>query len=445
MTRVSHALDRIDATFNDPNLVSNAGLLLVATVAGRLGLESLIDATVRLVGKVGGFRPGRKVLTLVHAMIAGGTHIDHADMLRAGSTATVLGHRVMAPSTLGTFLRAFTFGHVRQLEAVIGKTLERAWAVGVGPGSRPLTIDIDSTICQVEGHNKHGAAFGYTKVLGYHPLLATRADTGEVLHARMRKGSANTQRGARRFIDELIARVRRAGATGELTVRVDSGFWSNETITTLNRLKVRYTMAVRTNTKGIAAAIADIDEQAWVEIEYTPDGRAQVAECEYTTGKGKDAVTRRLIVRRTRLTDAAQLKLWPDWRHHAFLTDLDGTAVDIDQFHRRHAIVELAIRDLKEGAGLEHVPSGNFHANSAWLQCTVLAHNLIRWTSILGNIRVDDQLVVARTTRTRLIAIPGRLINRAGRPTLRLPTRWPWKSQFTTALDTLRLLRPAPA
>ena len=445
MTRVSHALDRIDATFDDPNLVANAGLLLVATVTARLGLESLIDSTVRLVGKVGGFRPGRKVLTLVHAMIAGGTHIDHADMLRAGSTAGVLGHRVMAPSTLGTFLRSFTFGHVRQLEAVIGKTLERAWALGAGPGVKPLVIDIDSTICQVEGAQKHGAAFGYTKVLGYHPLLATRADTGEILHARMRKGSANTQRGARRFIDELVARVRRAGATGQLTVRLDSGFWSNDTIATLNRLNVRYTMAVRTNTKGIAAAIAAIDEQTWIEIEYTPDGRAEVAECAYTTGKAKHAITRRLIVRRTRLTDTAQLKLWPDWRHHAFLTDLDGTAVDIDLFHRRHAVVELAIRDLKEGAGLDHVPSGNFHANSAWLQCTVLAHNLIRWTSILGKVRVDDQLVVARTTRTRLVAIPGRLVNRAGRSTLRLPTLWPWREQFTTALDTLRLLRPAPA
>jgi len=445
VTRVSRAIDRIDVTFDDPNLVSNAGLLLVATLAHRLGLEAVVNATVKLFGRVGGARPGRKVMTLVHAMVAGATHIDHADMLRAGATAGVLGHRVMAPSTLGTFLRSFTFGHVRQLEAVVGKTIERAWGLGVGPGVKPLTIDIDSTICQVEGKHKHGASYGYTKVLGYHPILATRADSGEVLHARMRKGSANTQRGARRFIEELIARVRRAGATGQLTVRVDSGFWSNETIATLNRLDVRYTMAVRTNTKGIAAAIAAIDEQAWIEIKYTPDGRAQVADCAYTTGKGNEAVTRRLIVRRTRLIDTTQLKLWPDWRQHAFLTDLDGTAVEVDLFHRRHAVVELAIRDLKEGSGLEHVPSGNFHANSAWLQCTVLAHNLIRWTSILGNMRVDDQLVVARTTRTRLVAIPGRLVNHAGTRNLRLPTLWPWKAQFTRALDTLRLLRPAPA
>lgn len=156
-------------------------------------------------------------------------------------------------------------------------------------------------------------------------------------------------------------------------------------------------------------------------------------------------MTRRLVVRRTRLTGAAQQQLWPDWRHHAFLTDLDGTPVEIDKFHRHHAVVELAIRDLKEGAGLEHVPSGNFHANSVWLQCAVLAHNLIRWTATLGNIRSDDQLVVARTIRNRHLAIPGRLVNRAGRPTLRLPTNWPWAKQFTTTLDTLRALRPAPA
>ena len=331
MTRVSHGIDRIDATFDDSNLVANAGLLLVATLTQRLGLEALIDATVRLVGRVGGARPGRKVLTLVHAMIAGASHIDHADMLRAGSTAGVLGHRVMAPSTLGTFLRAFTFGHVRQLEAVVGEALERAWAAGAGPGADPLVIDIDSTICPVDGKHKQGAGFGYTKVLGYHPILATRADSGEVLHARMRKGQANTQRGARRFIDELVARVRRAGATGQMTMRMDSGFWSNDTIATLNRLDVRYTMAVRTNTTGIAAAIAAIADDAWVDIDYTPDGQAQVADSAYTTGSGRRRVTRRLIVRRTRLTDPAQQRLWPDWRHHAFLTDLDGDAVTVDR------------------------------------------------------------------------------------------------------------------
>ena len=179
--------------------------------------------------------------------------------------------------------------------------------MGAGPGGGRLVVDIDSTITEVVGKQKQGAGYGYTHVLGYHPILATRADTGEVLHARMRKGQANTQRGAKRFIEELVARVRRAGATGEIVCRFDSGFWSGATIATLGRLGVRYTMGVRTNTKGIAAAIAEIDETAWVDIDYTPDGQAQVAECVYQG--------RRLVVRRTRLVDTTQAALWPNWRH----------------------------------------------------------------------------------------------------------------------------------
>ena len=434
MKRVLHRIDRIEVIFDDPNLVADAGLLLVGTLVLRLDLEALIDSMVRLVGRVGGARPGRKVLSLVHAIVAGGSHIDHAGKLRSGNTAGVLPHRVMAPSTLGTFLRCFSFGHVRQLEAVVGETLRRAWAFGAGPGSSRLVIDVDSTICQVEGRQKQGAAYGYTKVLGYHPLVATRAGTSEVLHARMRKGSANTARGARRFIDEVVARVRRAGAAGEIVMRFDSGFWSKDTIATLGRLDVRYTMGVRTNTNAVAAAIATIDEAAWVGIDYTPDGEAQVAECVYNG--------RRLVVRRTRLTGKAQQKLWPDWRHFGFLTDLTDDTVTIDAFHRQHAVVELAIRDLKEGAGLEHVPSGNFSANSAWLQCAVLANNIIRWTATIGEPDPADQRSVAATFRRQLIDVPGRLVNHAGTPVLRGPLNWPWRAWFTRRLAALRKLEP---
>ena len=171
-------------------------------------------------------------------------------------------------------------------------------------------IDIHSTICEVVGKCKHGAGYGCTRKLGCHALPATRADTGEIVHARMRKGSANTQRGARRFIDELVARVGRAGAIDALTCRFDSRFWSNDTITVLNRLNERYTMAVRCSTKGINDAITAIPDDAWTPIAYTDDGEAEVAECDYTTGSGTKAVTRRLVVRRTRLTDKARLKLW---------------------------------------------------------------------------------------------------------------------------------------
>ena len=441
MSPVSHPIDRVRAIFDDPNLVADAGLLLPATLIVRLGLESLINATVRLVDRVGGARPGRKVLTLVATILAGGSHIDHADRLRAGSTQRVLPFRVMAPSTLGTFLRAFTFGHVRQLDRVIGEAIRRAWSAGAGPGAAPMTIDLDSTIAEVHGKAKQGAAYGYTRVLGYHPLVATRADTGEVLHARLRKGSS--QRGAKRFAEELIARVRRAGATGPLTLRADSAFWSLELIETLSRLGVRWSVTVPI-TQQVRALVDAIDDQAWVPIDYPEGGEAQVAETTYVAGSGPRRRKLRLVVRRSRLTDPAQLRLWPHWRHHAFVTDVELPAVEVDQFHRDHATVELAIRDLKEGAGMEHCPSGRFFANAAWLGCAVLAHNLIRWTAELGGVRPDAQLTVASTVRTRLLAVPGRLVNRAGQLLLRLPQRWPWASMFLGAMTRLRALAAAP-
>jgi hypothetical protein len=180
----SHSPAGLVVAFDDDHAVANAGLLLPATLAERLDIEAVIDELVDLGDRPGAHRPGRKVLTLIHALIAGGDCISDADLLRTGSTAAVLGHRVMAPSTLGTFLRSFTFGHIRQLDRAAEHALTQAWAAGAGPGQQPMTIDVDSTICEVHGHHKGGAAYGYTGVLGYHPLLATRADTGEVLHAR---------------------------------------------------------------------------------------------------------------------------------------------------------------------------------------------------------------------------------------------------------------------
>jgi len=434
---LSRGLDRIEVTFDDPSLVADAGLIVPATLMVRLGLEDLVNATLKLVGRVGGARPGRKVLTLVATIMAGGSHIDHADRLRAGATHRVLPFRVMAPSTLGTFVRSFTFGHVRQLDAVIAETIRRAWALGAGPGCSSMTIDIDSTICGVYGKAKQGAAYGYTKILGYHPLIATWAATGEVLHARLRKGSS--QRGHKRFVSELVARVRRAGASGPLVVRADAGFFSYALIDTLIRLEVAWSITVQIGPR-IRACIEAIDESAWKAIVYPDGGAAQVAETTYVTGAKGDHRTVRLVVRRTRLTDPAQQALWPDWRHHAFITDLEIPTIDVDKFHRDHARVEVAIRDLKEGAGLEHCPSGRFFANAAWLGCAVLAHNLVRWTSRLGHVQHDDHLTVARTVRSRLIALPGRLVNRSGRLVLRLPDRWPWATSFTVALDRIRAL-----
>ncbi len=364
-------------------------------------------------------------------MLADADCIDDANRLRAGSTGEVLGHRVMAPSTLGTFLRAFTFGHVRQLEAVVGRAIERAWGLGAGP-TGTLIVDVDSTICEVHGYQKQGAAYGYTKVLGYHPLLATRADTGEVLHARLRKGSANTARGIVRFVDELLARLGRAGGGDAVIVRADSGFYQHKLLGRLSRAGVGFSVTIPQRAP-VRAAIDAIDDTGWQRIDY-PDGDAHLAECVY---RG-----RRLIVRRVPGHHGPQGQLFTTWRYHAFVTNLAGPAWVLDQQHRAHAVVELSIRDLKAGP-LAHLPSGSFHANSAWLQCAALAHNLLRWTATLGGLRTDE-LIVAKTIRRRYLNVPGRLVNLSGRPTLRLPARWPWAQPFETALDNLRALPAVP-
>jgi hypothetical protein len=434
---VSRTIDRYETTFDHDGLIANAGLIVVATLMSRLGLERLVNTWVR----TGSFAPGRKVCTLIAAMLAGATHIDHVNMLRAGATETVLPFKVMAPSTIGTFLRTFTFGFVRQLDAVAARLLANAWAAGAGPGGDDLVIDLDSTVCEVHGHAKQGAAYGYTRCLGYHPLVATRAGTGEILFSRMRKGSAGSSRGVTRFVDELAGILKRAKATGAKCVRADSGFWSWELLRTLDRHNMSWSITV-TNNHKVKAAIAAIADDAWIDIDYTLGGHAQVAETTYVGGgrRKRDRRTVRLVVRRTRLADTAQGRLFPDWRHHSFITNrTDLSTVQADRFHRQHAVVELAIRELKDG-GAEHIPSGHYPANAAWFACAVIAHNLTRWTTILGH----HEPVNSRTLRTRIVAVPAVAANRSRRHTLRFPTRWPWQHDFNTVLFNLRAL-PGPA
>jgi hypothetical protein len=342
-----------------------------------------------------------------------------------------LGGWIAAPSTLGTFLRAFTFGHVRQLDRVSGIALTRAWRAGAGPGSERLVVDIDSFIGEVHGYAKQGAAFGYTAKRGYHPMLATRADTGEVLHVRLRKGSAASPRGALRFVDELLARIDRAGATGEKLFRGDSAFWNTKLMARLERAGWQYSISVRRQ-PWIKDAISAIDEGAWQPLAgYPAGGEAQIAE---TTVAGK-----RLVVRRTRLI-GAQAELFPDWRHFAFLTNRPEPIEVVEAEHRQHAVVELAIRDLKDQA-LAHFPSGHYSANSAWTVIATLTHNLLRWTSIIG--LPDRTIRAARTLRRRLLTLPGRLTRNARQWTLHLPARWPWQHDFIDALARIRALRAA--
>ena len=327
----------------------------------------------------------------------------------------------------------------------------------------------------MSGNAKGGAAYGYTHKLGYHPLFAFRADTGDVVGARLREGGS--QRGVVHFAKETIRRARRAGAGGPINVRADSGFWSYAMLAGLDQLRVGWSITVRLNAK-VRATITAIDEGAWTAIDYPEGGVAQVAETELEMINSKKRSQRRkvrLVVRRTRLV-GPQAEFWPNWRHHAFVTNLDASATDTDRhhqphtgqhdihthtekntdtdteentdnarrlveadrYHRSHAVCELAIRDLKGSGGLAHLPSGIFTANAVWLLCAALAHNLYRQIAILGQTQPSARLVCGRTIRTRLFGVPGRLVNHSGQPVLRLAARWPWAEAYLTTLANLR-------
>ena len=357
---------------------------------------------------------------------------------------------IKAPSTLGTFLRSFRWGHVRHLDRVSRQLLAQAWAAGAGPGDDPLTIDLDSTVCETFGLAKEGAQrHNYAGQRGYHPLLAIAAGTGDVLMARLRKGRANTARGAAHFLRETVGRVRHAGATGPLTLRADSGFYTHAIVAACHKMDVRFSIAIRQH-QSVRNIIEAIPEEDWTPIPYWIEGAADVAETEYTPfGSELDAAPVRLIVRRVKPTPGSQLALLTNYRYHAFVTDRDDDTLDLEADHRRHAEIENAIRDLKYGVGLNHLPSGRFPANGAWpavqslprTRYGVLVHSLARWTARIG---LGEPVATTKTLRRRFFSLAGRITRKARRLTLHLPQGWPGQNQFSRALAKLRAL-PLPS
>jgi hypothetical protein len=332
---------------------------------------------------------------------------------------------------LGVFLRSFSWGHARQLDQVSGELLARAWAAGAGPGDAPFTIDVDSSVHETYGLAKEGGTkFTYNHVRGYHPLYAVAAGTGDVLHRRLRGGNAHAGRGAAGFLTETFNRVRTAGATGPLVLRADSAFYSRNVVDGCTGAGVGYSITAKLRKGGVNKAIAAIEESAWVPIPYFLEG-ADVAETTYRPfgRKGREC---RLIVRRVRPTPGSQLALFVEFAYHAFITDRQGEMLELEADHRRHAEVENTIRDLKYGVGLNHLPSGRFGANAAWLGLNAIAHNLARWNSRLG---LGETLIATDTLRRRYL-------KRAGTPhplsptlhSLHLPGRWPWADAFRSAL-----------
>jgi hypothetical protein len=431
-------LSRVSVSFNETNLVPNAGLFPAAVLAQRLDLVGLVESRLHLAQH--GANSGAKAMSVIGSMLAGGDSIDDVAVLRAGAAPSLF-DGTRAPSTVGSWLRAHKWSNVRQLDAVSRELLARLWACGAGPAdlAAPLTIDLDSTIVQVHGRAKQGAAFGYTKVRGYHPQLATCAQTGQVLMSRLRGGSAGAARGAASFLTETISRVRNAGATGPLTVRADSAFHSKAMLATAAKFDVRFSITARQD-KPIRAAIEAIDGSAWQPIPYwlsTPEvSGADIAETAFTVfaGDRRHARQVRLVVRRVRPTPGSQLALFTAWDYHAFITDRDLPLAEVEADHRRHAIVEQSIAELKS-AGLAHLPSGNFMANAAWLALTVMAHNLGRAVGQLAGSELER--ATASTLRRKVFTMPGRLVHTGRRRHLRLPASWPWAKPVLLALTRI--------
>jgi hypothetical protein len=439
--QASHNLERVSVSFDDDTLLPNGGLTVAARLAQKLRLAELVDEHVTIAGEAGA-NSGAKALTVIAAALAGGDCIDDVRVLQAGATRRLF-DGIRAASTVGIWLRAFIWASVRQLDRVTRELLARAWAAGLGPPdlTADLTVDVDSTVVETYGLAKQGGTdFTYTKVRGYHPLLATLAETGEVLATRLRGGKANTARGAARFVAETISRVRHAGATGALTLRADSGFYVGAVVAACRRHHVRFSITARKNT-AIQRAIDAIADDAWIPIPYWLDSGADVAETVYTAFKGtRHETTARLIVRRVRPTPGSQLALDVVFSYHPILTDRDGSLLAVEADHRRHAVVEHPISDLKHHAGLAHLPSGVFTANAAWLTLVVIAYNLARWTASAAGLG----RVTTKTLRLTIIAVPARLICSGRRLRLRLPTSWPWADHITCALEIISKIEPAP-
>ena len=349
--------DRIQITFDDPRLVAHAGLILPTTLARHLGLPQLVQQCLDLGNAPGRANTGDKMMTLAATALT--TPMCCAPAGRPAPSAAWSRRRPpWGPSC------AVSGGAMYANWTGCRELLAQAWAAGGGPGDGPLTIDLDSTICETYGLAKEGARrHNYTGQRGYHPLLAIAAGTGDVLMARLRKGRANTARGAAHFLRETVGRVRHAGATGPLTVRADSGFYTHAIVAVCRKTKVSFSITVRQH-QSLRQLIEAIPEEDWTPIPYWMDGAADVAETTYTPFDTKpDATPVRLIVRRVQPTPGSQLALFANYSYHAFITDREGDTLDLEADHRRHAEIENAIRDLKYGVGLNHLPSGRFPAN----------------------------------------------------------------------------------
>jgi hypothetical protein len=467
--KLSHTLSVTSPRFDDPNLVSSAGLVPALALADRAGLRELVDQHLTVPTDKGA-NAGLKVSSLVAGMIAGADSIDDMALLRHGGMGRIFTGGY-APSTLGSFLRSFAFGHIRQLDAVASRFLlalaglAGMFTAGHAPdfGEYAL-LDVDDTLIEVHGHAKQGAGFGYTRVRGINALLATLSTTRlapVIVAQRLRKGACNSSRGAKRLVGDAVKTARRLlGPSGRVLVRMDSAYYGRGPVHAALAGGAAVSVTVRMNNR-IRAAITSLGEQSWTPIEYTNAvfdedngvwvSRAEVTEAAFTAFAAQpkaDHVEGRLVVRRIPDLNAAKHRatgqdtLFDTWRFHAFFTTADPQLLDTvaaDKTHRGHAIIEQVHADLK-GSALAHLPSGMFTANAAWLVLAVLAFNLTRAAGVLTGTELAR--ATTATVRRKLIGVPARAASHGRRLILHLPHAWPWQTAWSELFD--RLADPPP-
>ena len=448
--QVSHRFAAESAVFDDDNLVSSAGLVPVMALAQQTGLVRLLDEKVRITApriKSGAANPAPKLATLIAGMVAGADCIDDIDVIRSGGMRTLFGG-VYAPSTVGTLLREFTFGHARQLESVLREHLvalcERVDLLA--GADEQVFIDIDSLLRPVYGHAKQGASYGHTKIAGKQILrkglspLATIISTATrapvISGMRLRAGKTNSARGAGRMVAQAISTARDLGANRNILVRGDSAYGNRKVVRACVGAGAQFSL-VMTRNAAVDRAINAIDDEAWTPVSYPgavrdPDtgawiSDAEVAEIPYTAfASTTDRITARLIVRRVK--DACYPDaLFPVWRYHPFFTNTDATVEQADITHRQHAIIETVFADLIDGP-LAHIPSGRFGANSAWVLCAAISHNLLRAAGVLAGER--HARARGSTLRRTIVNVAARLARPQHRPILHLPTHWPWSKHW---------------
>jgi Transposase DDE domain group 1 len=451
------------AVFDERNLVSAAGLVPVLELAEQTGLSELIGEHVDLPStrvKSGAVNAAGKLTSIIAAMACGADSIDDANVLRAGGTPRVF-DEVYAPSTLGIFLREFSFGHANQLAAVARAHLVALAAhTALLPGSEQrVFLDIDSLLRPVYGHHKQGASFGHAKIasrallrLGLSPqitTLSTATAPPVIAEAQLRSGKAGSGRAAAAQIKRAITTARACGPTTTIMLRGDSAFGTKKVIATCCAEGVEFSLSVTRN-KRLTAALEGIDEAAYTPVHYPgavedPDtgaliSDAEVAETPYTLrlGRGR-TLTMRLVVRRVK--DARYPEaLFPVWRYHPFVTNSALPTAEADITHRRHAIIETTFADLIDGP-LAHIPSGLFAANCAWLACAVITHNLLRAAATIAG--GDHAVARGATLRRDLVNVPARFAAPARKPMLHLPAHWPWQIRWKTLWDNIIGYSPA--